>query len=61
MYDLSKDPLEENNCASENRMKVSEMEEILQNLLKNSKKVEYNEDDLSSNEIENELRKMGYV
>ena len=61
LYDLSKDPLEENNCASENRMKVSEMEEILQNLLKNSKKVEYNEDDLSSNEIENELRKMGYV
>ena len=60
-YDLSKDPLEENNCASENRMKVSEMEEILQNLLKNSKKVEYNEDNLSSNEIENELRKMGYV
>jgi len=42
-------------------MKVSEMEEILQNLLRNPKKVEYNEDDLSSNEIENELRKMGYV
>ena len=61
LYDLSKDPLEENNCASENRIKVSEMEEILQNILKNSKKVEYNEDDLSSNEIENELRKMGYV
>jgi len=61
LYDLSKDPLEENNCASENRMKVSEMEEILQNLLRSPKKVEYNEDDLSSNEIENELRKMGYV
>jgi len=61
LYDLSKDPLEENNCASENRMKVSEMEEILQNLLRSTKKIEYNEDDLSSNEIENELRKMGYV
>jgi len=61
LYDLSKDPLEENNCASENRMKVSEMEEILQKILRSPKKVEYNEDDLSSNEIENELRKMGYV
>ena len=42
-------------------MKVSEMEEILQNLLRSTKKIEYNEDDLSSNEIENELRKMGYM
>ena len=37
------------------------MEELLQKLLDSQKKIDYNEDQLTSNEIENELRKMGYV
>ena len=60
LFDLSNDPFEEKNIASTNQTKVSEMEEILQKILKNTKK-ESNEDDLTSDEIENELRKMGYV
>ena len=61
LYNLVIDPLEENNCAVTNKAKVSEMEELLQKLLDSQKKIDYNEDQLTSNEIENELRKMGYV
>ena len=61
LYNLVNDPLEENNCAVTNKAKVSEMEELLQKLLDSQKKIDHNEDQLTSNEIENELRKMGYV
>tara|TARA_Y100000590_G_C15735867_1_gene1018517 strand:- start:35 stop:1399 length:1365 start_codon:yes stop_codon:yes gene_type:complete len=61
LYNLLKDPLEENNCALTNKTQVSKMEHILQKILQSQVKTDYNGDDLTSNEIENELRKMGYV
>ena len=61
LYDLSKDPFEENNCASTNKNQVQKLEEILQNLIETPDEIIQNDDDLTSNEIENELRKMGYV
>ncbi len=61
LYDLSDDPLEENNCASKNKNQVQELEEILQKLMETPNDITQNDDDLTSDEIENELRKMGYV
>ena len=61
LYDLSVDPLEEHNCSHTNLTQVYEMEEILQKSLKTTKKIVHSEDEMSSSEIENELRKMGYI
>ena len=61
LYDLNSDPNENNNCASTNSKQVSIMEDILQKLLENLSKNIKDENNLSSDEIENELRKMGYV
>ena len=61
LFDLQNDPFEENNISSENQEKTSTMESILKNLLDNSDKEITENDELSSDDIENELRKMGYV
>ena len=61
LYDLNTDPNENNNCASNNSKQVSIMEDILQKLLEKPSKNINDENNLSSDEIENELRKMGYV
>jgi len=61
LFDLIKDPFEEKNLAQTNTVKVSEMESILQNILKNQEGLKINENNNISDEIENELRKMGYI
>ena len=61
LFDLSNDYYEEHNIASTNKTKVLEMEKILQDFLNNFNKAKPKNDDLTSDEIENELRKMGYV
>ncbi|RZD40974.1 MAG: hypothetical protein CXT78_11885 [Thaumarchaeota archaeon] len=60
-YDLENDPYEDVNIKSINIDKINEFENILSNLLKNSKNNFDNDDELNSEEIENELRKLGYV
>ena len=61
LFDLENDPYEEYNISSENKEKIHEMECILKDILNNSDKQNVENNDLSSDEIENELRKMGYV
>ena len=61
LFNLSKDPNEENNIAESNTAIVSEMESLLDEILEHNHKLEIKNNDLTSNEIENELRKMGYV
>jgi arylsulfatase A-like enzyme len=61
LYDLENDPFEDFNIESSNIDKINEFENILSNLLKNSKNNFDNDDELNSEEIENELRKLGYV
>ena len=61
LFDLSNDPFEEKNIAQSNTSLVSELESILNNIINHNEKLKINENDLTSNEIENELRKMGYV
>ena len=61
LFDLTKDLFEEKNLAQLNIEKVSEMELILQNLLKNQEELKINENNNTSDEIEDELRKMGYL
>ena len=61
LYDLENDPYEDVNIKSTNIDKINEFENILSNFLKNSKNNFDNDDELNSEEIENELRKLGYV
>lgn len=61
LYDLIKDPYEDNNIYEKNPQKVKEMEELLQKILKESPKVDAQENDDSSEEIARELRKLGYL
>ena len=61
LYDLENDPYEDVNIKSTNIDKINEFENILSNLLKDSKNNSNNDDELNSEEIENELRKLGYV
>ena len=61
LYDLINDPFEQNNCSTQNHTQVSKMEKTLETLLQSNKKSTQDENTLSSDEIENELRKMGYV
>jgi len=60
LYDLNSDPLEETNCSAQNQNQVYAMEKTLENLLQDNKTIQ-DENPLTSDEIENELRKMGYV
>lgn len=61
LFDLKNDPLEEKNIAEDNLKIVNEMEKIVTDKLTESKSVnpEYSEDELKN--IENELKKMGYI
>lgn len=62
LYDLENDPFEDFNIASSNISKTNNFENILSNILKDFKtSSSKNDDELSSEEIENELRKLGYV
>ena len=61
LYDLKKDPHEDNNIHQKHPKIVLEMEEILSSF---TKKIENSNDEFSEEEtemIEDELRKMGYV
>ena len=61
LFDLSNDYYEETNIAPTNKTKVLEMEQILQDFLNDFNKMKPKNNELTSDEIENELRKMGYV
>ena len=61
LYDLKNDPYENFNIASSNTDKITTFENILSDMIKNSKNIVNNDDELNSEEIENELRKLGYV
>lgn len=56
LYDLKNDPFEDKNIAEKNLNIVNQMEEIITKIQKSSNK---NPD--NSLEIENELRKLGYL
>ena len=59
VFDLVKDPYEDNNI-SHDKQTVSEMEDILQNILKNYTVNEFSNNQ-ESEEIEQELHKLGYL
>ena len=62
LYDLINDPLEEKNIALKNNILVKQMEELLQNLKKDS--IEIKPKQFSQDEekmIEDELKKLGYI
>jgi len=61
LYDLINDPFEQNNCSTQNHAQVLKMEQTLETLLQSNKKSAQDENALTSDDIENELRKMGYV
>lgn len=60
LFNLSNDPLEKNNIASESEEIIKSMEEILEKIVK-SQPYEESSDDEKTTEIEEELKKMGYV
>ena len=61
LYDLSKDPQENNNIASENPAIVKEMEAILEGLTKNATIESMDDvDDKRLERIQDELRLLGY-
>ena len=60
LYDLENDPFEDFNIESSNIDKINNFESILSNIIKESENYS-NDDELNSEEIENELRKLGYV
>ena len=62
LYDLINDPLEDKNIALENNLVVKQMEDLLQNLKKDS--IEIKPKQFSKDEekiIEDELKKLGYI
>ena len=62
LFDLENDPNEEKNIVSEQIDVVNTMEELLKNIMQNSPKIDDNK--LSKDEdeeIEAELRKLGYI
>ncbi len=61
LFDLINDPFEEINITEKNPDQIAKLEQNLQDILNNSEKSVPQSNDLSSDEIENELRKMGYV
>jgi arylsulfatase A-like enzyme len=60
LYDIPTDPLEENNLVNSNPELVFELEKLLQSII-NIPKLPDDGNILSSKEIEDELKKMGYV
>ncbi|MCH9029021.1 MAG: hypothetical protein IH819_05280 [Bacteroidetes bacterium] len=65
LYDLKEDPLEEKNIASKNEDVVKHMENILQDILKDSllsfEKSETDFDEEETKMVEEELKKLGYI
>ena len=61
LFDLKNDILEEYNSSTSNPIQVEKMENELQKLLNSKKDDIVNKENSNSDEIENELRKMGYV
>ena len=62
LYDLKKDPFEDENIASNNPELVNEMEKMLQGIIRNSSsKTEYQINEEETKRIEEELRKLGYI
>lgn len=61
LYSLKSDPLENNNIADVNDDQTIKCEQILQNIINNFENKNAEEDELNTEEIENELRKLGYV
>ena len=59
MFDLTKDPFEENNLFLNDTL-VKKYEKILQSIIENIPD-DINENEHQSEEIEKELRKLGYV
>jgi len=60
LYDLKNDPFEDHNIQDKNQQKITEMENILQEMLKNASIPDSTNDD-ESEEIARELRKLGYL
>ena len=54
-------PPSNNNIADVNKDQINKYEKILQNIIKDFDNKNIEEDDLNTEEIENELRKLGYV
>ena len=61
LYDLKNDPFEDNNIADVNKDQINKYEKILQNIIKDFDNKNTEEDELNTEEIENELRKLGYL
>ena len=61
LYDLKSDPFEDNNISATNSQKISELENILQNILDSSPQTKNTINDDNAENIEEELRKLGYV
>ena len=63
MYDLENDPYENNNIAETNKELVDKLEELLLEIQENdfSENNGENVEELTHDEIEYELKKMGYV
>jgi len=61
LYDLNKDPFEDHNISEKNSHKVQEMEDLLQQMLKEAPKMGNQENNEDSEEIARELRKLGYL
>jgi len=62
LYDLKKDPFEDNNIASNNPEIINEMEKILQEIINNTlTKAENQLNEEETERIEEELRKLGYI
>ena len=63
LYDLKKDPLEENNIAQNETELVQKMEadlkKIQQGIVKNTKNISYKDD--TDEKVKEELRKLGYL
>jgi len=64
LYDLKNDPLEDNNIADKNPNKIKEMEKILNDYRKNVFDQQSETDELTDaeeKELEEELKKLGYI
>jgi hypothetical protein len=60
LYDLINDPYEDKNIAPSNPELVNEMENKLKKII-SDKKISVTENELDSDEIERELKKLGYI
>jgi len=61
LYDLKSDPFEDYNIAGINKEQTNKCEKLLQKIIKDIDDKIIDEDELNTEEIENELKKLGYV